>query len=138
MNLEWTSDSLFYRQVNPHWLPGGVPSSQAFGPTPKDEEQLSVDDAGKVSAERSWRHFTVNLGLQSAGTWGISKAEVDEAGDLVLAASPIVDEEEPSKSNPAHCHIDFSRVSSKGQKKKKAQRLAMKATARGCLYQPSK
>jgi hypothetical protein len=134
MNAEWSCESLFYRQVNPNWLADGVPSSQAFGPTPKDKNKLSVDDASKVSAEGSWRHFTEKLGLQSVGTWAVSMDEVEEAGDLVVAASPKVVAEDPAKDNPAHCDVDFSHVSSKGQKKRKAQLLAMKATARGCLY----
>lgn len=137
MNAQWTSESLFYRQVNPSWLANGVPCSQAFGPTPKDEDKLSVDDAAKVSAEGAWQHFTGKLGLRSVGTWAVSMAEVQEAGDLVLASSPQVVKEDTAKNNPAHCHIDFSQVHSKGQKKRKAQHLAMKATARGCLYQPA-
>jgi hypothetical protein len=137
MSTEWSSQSLFYRQVNPNWLLKGVPSSQAFGPTPKDKDKLSVDDASKVSAEGSWRHFTEQLRLQSVGTWAVSMAEVEDALDLVVAASPKVVAEDPSKDNPAHCDVDFSRVSSKGQKKRKAQNLAMKATVRGCLYRPA-
>lgn len=135
MSAEWTLESLFYRQVNPNWLTEGVPNSQAFGPTPKDEDKLSVDDAAKFSAEGSWRHFTEKLGLLSVGTWAVSLGEVEEAGDLLVVASPKVVAEDPAKDNPAHCDVDFSKVSSKGQKKRKAQHLAIKATARGCLYQ---
>jgi hypothetical protein len=137
MSTAWTSGSLFYRQVNPNWVHGGLPTSQAFGPTPKDKEKLSVDDAAKVSAEGSWRHFTEKLGLASVGTWAVSMGEVEEAEDLVVAASPTVAAEDPTKNNPAHCDLDFSGVSSKGQKKRKAQHLAMKATARGCIYAPA-
>ena len=136
MSAEWTSGSLFYRQVNPSWLADGLPNSVAFGPTPKDEGKLSVDDAFLVSAEGSWRHFTEKLGLRSVGTWAVSMSDVKEAGDLELAASPTVVPEDPAKNNPAHCHVDFSQVTSKGQKKWKAQHLALKATARGCLYPP--
>lgn len=137
MSSEWTFGSLFYRQVNPTWLANGVPSSQAFGPTPKDEDKLSVDDAAKVSAQEAWRHFTEKLGLRSVGTWAVSLTEVEEAGDLMVASSPTVVAEDPAKNNPAHCHVDFSQVSTKGRKKQKAQHLAIKATARGCLYQPA-
>ena len=137
MSAEWTSESLFYRQVNPSWLAEGVPSSQAFGPTPKDKDKLSVDDASLVSAEGSWRHFTEKLGLQSVGTWAVSLGEVEETSDLTVTASPKVLAEDPAKDNPAHCDVDFSQVSSKGQKKRKAQHLAIKATARGCLYAPA-
>jgi hypothetical protein len=137
MSTAWASDSLFYRQVNPNWLAGGVPSSQAFGPTPKDKDALSVDDAARISAEGSWRHFTEKLFLSSVGTWAVSLGEVEDAKGLVLTASPKVVPEDPSKDNPAHCDVDFSRVSSKGEKKRKAQFLAMKATSRGCLYAPA-
>jgi hypothetical protein len=137
MKVEWTNGSLFYRQVNPNWYKNGVPTSQAFGPTPKDRDQLSLDDASKVSAEGSWRHFTENLGLSSAGTWAVSLGEVEETGDLMVVASPIEVPQDTTKNNPAHCHIDFSQVSSKGQKKRKAQHLAIKATARGRLYVPA-
>lgn len=137
MSAEWTTTSLFYRQVNPNWLTNGSPNSVAFGPTPKDKDGLSVDDASLVSAEGSWRHFTEKLGLQSVGTWAVSMGEVEEAADLLVAASPKIVPEDPAKNNPAHCDIDFSKVSSKGQKKRKAQHLAMRATARGCLYKPA-
>jgi hypothetical protein len=136
MSAGWTSDSLFYRQVNPSWLVDGVPSSQAFGPTPKDQDKLSVDDASLVSAEGAWKHFTEKLMLRSAGTWAISKGEVDEAQNLVLASSPTEAAEGSANNNCAHCHVDFSRLSSKGQRKRWAQHLAMRATARGCLYLP--
>lgn len=136
MSADWTPASLFYRQVNPTWKKAGVPSSQAFGPTPKDEDKLSVDDAEKISAEGSWNYFTEKLGLQSDGTWAVSLGEIAEAGDLVIAASPKIVPGDASMNNPAHCDIDFSGVTSKGQKKKRAQHLAIKATARGCLFQP--
>ena len=136
MSAEWTPESLFYRQVHPNWLVEGVPSSQAFGPTPKDQDKLSVDDASMVSAEGSWRYFAEKLGHQSAGTWAVSQSDVDSAGDLLIAASPIAGAEDPAMDNPAHCHIDFSNISSKGQKKRRAQHLALKATARGCLFHP--
>ena len=136
MNSEWGNDNLFYRQVNPSWCKDGVPTSQAFGPTPKDRDQLSLDDASKVTAEGAWRHFTKNLELSSIGTWAVSLGEVEEAGELVVVSSPIEVPESTAKNNPAHCHVDFSPITSKGQKRRKAQHLAMRATARGCLYVP--
>lgn len=136
MSAAWTSDHLFYRQVNPNWLSNGVPNSQAFGPMPKDKDLLSVDDSSVVSAIDAWRHFTQKLGFQSVGTWAVSLAEVEGAQDLVVCSSPLLDAEDTDKNNPAHCHVDFSQVSSKSQKKLKAQLLALKASARGCLYEP--
>jgi len=136
MSAEWAATDLVFRQVHPNHWDGNQPNSQAFFPTPKDEDQLSVDDSNLVSAEGSWNHFTKNLGLKSIGTWAVSFGEIETAGELVLVRNPIVDPKDASKNNPAHCLIDFSRVSSKGQKKKRAQELAIKASARGCRFQP--
>lgn len=136
MNAAWKNDHLFYRQVNPNWLSNGMPNSQAFFPMPKDKDLLSVDDSALVSAVDAWRHFTRKLGFQSVGTWAVSVADVEGAQDLIVCASPLVVAEDSSKNNPAHCHVDFSQVSSKSQKKHKAQLLALKASARGCQYVP--
>jgi hypothetical protein len=131
------SPELLYRQVHPNHWDGKNPNSVAFSPTPKDHDQLSVDDASLVSAEGSWTHFTKNLGFKSAGTWAVTSAEITAAGDLAVARSPITDEAEPAKTNPAHCHIDFSKLTTKGEKKRCAQRLAMLASARGCQFTPA-
>lgn len=136
MNAAWKDEHLFYRQVNPNWLSNGIPNSQAFNPMPKDKDHLSVDDSGLVSAVDAWRHFTRKLGFQSVGTWAVSLADVVEAQDLSVFASPKVVPEDSSKNNPAHCHVDFSQVISKSRKKHKAQLLALKASARGCQYSP--
>jgi hypothetical protein len=134
MSGNWKPNDLLYRQVHPTHAPAGNPSSQAFNPTPKDKEKLSVDDAGLVTAEESWNHFTKNLGFQSAGTWAVSFEEIHASGDLELMRNPIADPEDVLKNNPAHCLIDFSKVTSKGHKKRQAQELAIKASARGCQF----
>jgi hypothetical protein len=134
MSKTWNPDDLVYRQVHPSHAPDGNPSSQAFNPTPKDQGQLSVDDAGLVTAEGSWNHFTKNLGFQSAGTWALSFEEIEAPGGLVLVRNPIEDHANPATNNPAHCLIDFTRLTSKGDRKRRAQELAIKATARGCQF----
>ncbi|MEI6673712.1 MAG: hypothetical protein WCO57_00895 [Verrucomicrobiota bacterium] len=136
MSGNWKPNDLLYRQVHPTHAPAGNPSSQAFNPTPKDQEKLSVDDAGLVTAEGSWNHFTKNLGFQSAGTWAVSFEEIEASGDLVLLRNPVDVPANPSINNPAHCLIDFNKLPSKGQKKRRAQELAIKASARGCQFQP--
>lgn len=128
MSEEWANTDLFFRQVHPNHCDGVTPNSVAFCPTPKDEAKLSVDDASLVTAEESWNHFTGKLGFKSAGTWAVSFEEIDTAGDLTLTRDRL-------EENAAHCLIDFSKVSSKGQMKKRAQLLAIRASARGCLFQ---
>lgn len=134
MSNDWNHDDLLLRQVNPHHWDGKRPNSQAFVPDPKDEDKVSVDDGTMVGPEAAWRHFTERLGFSSVGTWAVSHGEVMEAGDLSVSRSPVSCESDPTRNNPAHCHIDFSRVSSKGQKRKRAQTLAIRAAERGCLF----
>lgn len=50
MKKEWKANDLVYRQVHPNHAPYGLPSSQAFNPTPKDGGKLSVDDSRVVTA----------------------------------------------------------------------------------------
>lgn len=137
ISATWADEDLVFRQVHPKHWDGKNPNSVAFSPTPKDADNLSVDDASLVSAEEAWGHFTEKLGFQSVGTWAVSSGEIGAAGGLELLRNPIVDSADESKSNPAHCLIDFSRLTSKGQKKKRAQELAIKASARGCQFKPS-
>jgi hypothetical protein len=129
MNEGWQDTNLFLRQVHPNHFDGVNPNSVAFSPTPKDDDKLSVDDETKASPQDSWNHFTKTLGYQSVGTWAVTLAEVKEA-ELQIVSDPLV-------NNPAHCAIDYSVLSTKGQKKKRAQQLAIRASQRGCLFKAS-
>ena len=134
MSDDWNDSDLLLRQVHPSHCSDGQPNSQAFNPTPKDSGKLSVDDGRKTNAEQSYRHFTENLGLTSAGTWAVAVEEVHTQEGLVIKLDPVENEEEPTRSNPAHTLIDFNALDSKGKKKRCAQALAILATARGCLF----
>lgn len=137
MSTEWTPDDLLFRQVHPsHWN-GKEPNSVAFMPTPKDDDLLSLDDARLTTAEAAWTHFTSVLGLRSAGTWAVSTAEVTAAGNLTYRSDPVVNQAEPAKSNAAHCLVDFSKLGSKGERKRCAQQLALRASARGSRFLPA-
>jgi hypothetical protein len=138
MSAVWQPSDLVFRQVHPNHLAPGGPNSVAFSPTPKDQDQLSVDDSRLVTAGAAWDHFTKNLGFTSAGTWAVSAGEIADTSDLRLSAAPVEGETDQAKNNPAHCVIDFSGVSTKGQKKRRAQELAIKASARGCQFAPPK
>ena len=137
MSAEWNQEDLLYRQVHPSHAPHGVPSSQAFNPTPKDACKLSVDDSRVVTAEESWNHFTSNLGFQSCGTWAVSFDEIVSPVGLSLCLDPVENPENAMLNNPAHCLIDFSGLASKGERKKRAQQLAIHAAARGIQFQPT-
>lgn len=134
MSADWEDTDLVFRQVHPHHWDGKNPNSVAFSPTPKDGDKLSVDDSKKVTAEKSWHHFNLNLGFRSIGTWAVSVGEIKSAGDLFLQREPIINQDDISKNNDAHCLIDFSHLTSKGQRKKRAQELAIRASERGCQF----
>lgn len=133
----WEPDHLFHRQAHPGHVIEGVPSSQAFNPTPKDAGLLSVDDAQLMTAQQSWRHFTASLGFQSAGTWAVSAGEIAATEKLEVFRDPVEDTENPVRSNPAHCVVSFNRIESKGERKRRAQQLAIRAAERGCLFRPA-
>ena len=138
MSGQWTDTHLVFRQVHPNHVDGTRPNSVAFSPMPKDEDKLSVDDSEQVTAEGCWKHFTERLGFSSAGTWAVSAGEIVDVGDLDLRKDPVVDVNDSTKNNPAHCVIDFARLTSKGQRKKRAQTLAIKASERGCQFSAAK
>ena len=137
MSAEWKAEDLLFRQVHPNHWNGQEPNSVAFMPTPKDDDLLSVDDARLTTAEAAWTHFISELGLKSVGTWAVSTTEVNSAGNLTFRSAPVVNQAEPTKSNPAHCLIDFTKLASKGERKRCAQHLALCASARGCLFRPA-
>lgn len=128
---------MVFRQVHPNHWDGKNPNSVAFSPMPKDKDLLSVDDASLATAEGSWTHFTKNLGFRSAGTWAITHIEIITSGNLALKSDPITDQADRAKNNAAHCLIDFPKVTSKGEKRRCAQKLALLASARGCQFQPT-
>ena len=119
---------LLFRQVHPNWIVDGVPSSQAFNPTKKDEGKLSVALESKTDAEGAYRHHVEVLGLASVGTWAITVGEADEAQ---RASFP-----EPLKNDPAHGFVDF-RGLTRGAAEKASKILLARANVRGCLYSPS-
>ncbi|CAJ3291647.1 MULTISPECIES: hypothetical protein [Burkholderia] len=117
--------TLLLRQVHPNFFPDGEVSSQAFFPFPKDDGKLSVYDGDQIAAEDSHRHYTGDLGLQSAGVWAVNGEEVGSVG---LAFRP-----DPVEGNPAHAVVDFGVLAEK-ECRKLAKRLRKLAVDRGNLY----
>ena len=117
-------ETLLLRQIHPAFVQGNRVSSQAFRPTPKDEQRLSVYDGDQIEPQDAYEHYTISLGLRSVGVMGVSVAE---CGKLELPAHP---DPEPF---PEHAVIDFSAFN-KNATEKKAKLLRAKAVARGWLY----
>lgn len=102
-------------------------TSQAFMPIPKDKGRPSVYDGDQSSAAESYKHYTAVLGNAADSVWGLTYAEVTEAG-LTSASAPLED-------FPSHALIDFTAQPEKSLRKL-AKKLKVFAVARGCLYSP--
>lgn len=120
-------ETLLYRQIHPNFVQNGRPTSQAFRPTPRDENKLSAYDGDKIQPKASWTHYTHNLGLSSIGVMALSCAEC-----TVQALSILPD----GTDYPEHCSIDFGALA-KSATDKAAKMLAQCAATRGWLYQSS-
>ncbi len=119
------SDTLLLRQINPSFIQNGRVTSQAFRPTPKDENKLSVYDGDQITPENSWIHFTSNPQCRSDGVLAISYEQCDQQSIPVIADGiPF----------PEHAYLNFSDMG-KGEIERKAKILVSKAQERGWLYQ---
>jgi hypothetical protein len=119
-----TDETLLLRQVHPGFIQHDRPSSQVFRPTPKNENKLSVYDGDLITPERSWLHFTGDLGFQSVGVLAVTVGECNEQS-LPAVSSPEVFKE--------HAHIDFTGCAA-SQIEKKGKKLLAAALARGWQY----
>ena len=121
-----TASALLLRQIHPGFVQNGRPTSQAFRPTPKDEDMLSVYDGDQIQPRAAWEHYTRSLGLHSAGVMGIA------AGECAAVTLPVFADPAPF---PEHCLIDFSGLT-KNEADKKAKLLAQFAITRDWLFTP--
>ncbi len=113
------------RQISPSFLHAGRVTSQAFHPTPKDQDLLSAYDGDMIGAEAAWTHYNQQLGLRSAGVLSLTVAECQEEG---LPCRP---DPEPF---PEHAVIDFTGKSKK-EKKEIAILLRNRAVAQDWLFE---
>ena len=113
------------RQIHPSFIQNGRVTSQAFRPTPKDENQLSVYDGDRITPEASWRHFTADPLCRSAGVMAVRYGECAEQ-DIPVIADGV--------PFPEHAYLDFAGFG-KGETERKAKVLARHAQERGWLYQ---
>jgi len=119
-----TETTLLLRQINPSFVQQGRVTSQAFRPTPKDQQKLSVYDGDLISAPDSWAHFTQIQHLQSIGVLGVTVQECRNE-ELVVRSSP--------EHFAEHAEIDFLEFTP-NQCEKKGKRLRSAAEARGWLH----
>ena len=118
--------TLLLRQIHPSFIQAGRITSQAFRPTPKDENKLSVYDGDQITAEAAWRHFTGAPDCRSTGVMAVTKGQCVELQLGVIANGVPF---------PEHASIDYSAFA-KSEIEKKAKVLKGYAQERGWLYQP--
>ena len=100
-------------------------TSQAFRPTAKDQGKLSVYDMDKITADKSWFHYTSTLGYESAGVMGVL---VEECAKACVSAAA-----DPGPF-PEHCVIDFNHLTTSKAVDNASKLLKRAANARGWLH----
>ncbi len=128
------NNTLLLRQVHPSFVQAGNIStqvfsvaSQAFKPTPKDENKLSVYNGDKFSAKASFEHFTSSGVNKSFGVMAVIPVEC-ETENLHC--------EENNDPFDGHAFIDFTGLPN-NQIDKKAKKLRNAASKRGWLFKNS-
>lgn len=119
-------DTKLLRQVHPQFIINGRVSSQAFRPTPKDKQLLSVYDGDLIAADAAYEHYSTSLELESNGVLAVT---VEECVQIELSARP-----DPMTNFSEHAVIDFSSFGKK-EMEKKAKLLKVKAEQRDWLFQ---
>ncbi|TVR68075.1 MAG: hypothetical protein EA427_11415 [Spirochaetaceae bacterium] len=122
-----TGGTLLLRQINPSFIQEGRVTSQAFRPTPKDKQLLSVYDGDLIEPAAAVHHFIEVLECRSAGCMAVTRAECS-GFELDVRSDP-----DPF---PEHAVIDFA-VLNEGQKKSASKRLRDHAETRGWLHKLS-
>jgi hypothetical protein len=126
-------DELLLRQIHPNSYANGIPASDRFRPSGKDEGMLSVDRGSMTSAARSHGLYT-SRGLKSAAVFGVTLCEFQSQGlNGIEDPIPATDQE---PDNPFHALMDFNGIS-EAQRKLLSKRLCAFAIARGRLHPPT-
>lgn len=120
------ANTLLLRQINPNFFQGDRVTSQAFRPTPKDQQRLSVDDGDQIAPRESYERFASQTGCRSIGVMAVTNGEC-AALNLHVIADGI-----PYKE---HASIDFQGLTN-SQVEKCGKQLAVHARQRGWLFQP--
>jgi hypothetical protein len=121
-----TGSTLLLRQIHPTFLHEGRVTSQAFRPTPKDEDRLSVDNGDLIGAAESWKRFVADGKCSSAGVMAVSHGECDSQALRVV---------EDGIPYPDHCCLDFSPFQKKeGEGKEGEAPCRFRAAARMAVH----
>ena len=127
-----------HRQIHPSFVVNDIVSNQAFienklvvssgafNPTEKDGDKLSMYNGEKFSAKDSYDDYTKKF-----NSYGVLSVTTEE----VISISPLTSTNDDYPFD-GHSYIDFSTITSKNQKTKKAGQLRDIAVNRNWTYKP--
>ncbi|MBK1718466.1 hypothetical protein [Thiocystis violacea] len=118
------AETSLLRQIHPNFVQAGRVTSQAFRPTPKDEQRLSVDNGDQIHVKAAWERFVSDPACSSVGVMAVTHAECE------VQSLPVIEDGVPY---PEHCSIDFSAFE-KREIERKAKHLSRQAQDRGWLF----
>lgn len=130
MHPPFDPEELLFRQIHPHSLEKGEPSSDRFRPYASDQNRMSVDRSAHTTAAESHALYLAN-GRQSAAVFGLAVAELS-AESITCLVDPLA-ATSTQLENAAHALADYSAHTEKAQKNV-AKKLKQLAIARGCLH----
>jgi hypothetical protein len=100
-------DEFYWRQCHPAFLDNGVPSVQLFRESTGDHGKLSGARSLRASAELAFME-RLKRGAQTAGTWGVTIAEISGAGTRA------VDDSATDGTLPTgHTYVDYRHLETK-------------------------
>lgn len=119
-----SADEFYWRQCHPTYLDGGVPSVQIFSESTGDNGKLSGARSAKASAQLAYEE-RLHRGGRTAGTWGVTVAEITTAGTRA------VDDSEGGDALPTgHTYIDYRHLDTKPSLRAVRSRLHEAAVSR--------
>ncbi len=71
-----TDSTLMLRQIHKNFIQNGRVSSQAFRPTPKDKNLLSVYNGDAIQAKDAFTHYTEILDMSSCEIMAVTGNEI--------------------------------------------------------------
>lgn len=118
------ADEFYWRQCHPSYLDGGVPSVQMFCESTGDDGKISGARSAKASAELAYEERR-SRGGQTAGTWGVTVAEISTAGTRA------VDDSDGDEGLPTgHTYVDYRHLDTKPSLRAVRSRLHEAAVSR--------
>lgn len=113
---------IYMRQCHPNFYIDGEPTSQMWRESTGDNGKLSGARSAKTSAEEAYHHRTEVVGRPSAGTFGVTVAEIGAAGTRAVDDSGA--DWGDFTCPPGHTFLDLRHLSD-GERRSLRRRLAV-------------